>query len=561
MSALPGMRERTILMGGFSKAYAMTGWRVGYLAAPAAILEGIVKVHQYGIMSAPTIAQDAALVALVEGEPDVERMRAEYDRRRRLIVDGLNALGLETFEPLGAFYAFPRITSTGLTDEAFAERPAHRGARGGRPGERLRAVRRRPRPDVLRDLVRAARGGPAPHRPLRGGRSPELRRRRRSAWRGGVTRTYATLWAWSRPRPTSRRPRALRGRHRHRGPLPAADGLEDVLRLLDGLRRGAAEQPRLPGLPRPARARCRSSTGGPSSTSSRRAWRSRRPSPAATRWDRKNYFYPDLPKGYQISQYDLPLASLGRLTFDDLRRTVHGRDHPGAPRGGHGEARPRRPGPMAGGRQPGRLQPLRDAAHGDRHRARRSGRPSRLAATPRSCSCCSGRSARRTPTWSAARCGSRRTSRSGRRGTEPFGTRIEVKNMNSFRSVERAIAFEIERQAAALDAGEPLLQETRGWSDGARRDVPHAGQGDLRRLPLLPGAGPAAAAPRRDVAGRGPGGAAGAARRPARPLHRRPRASRRTTPRSWSPIRTRRPSSRRRWPRTPSCRPRPSRTG
>ena len=122
MSALPGMRERTILMGGFSKAYAMTGWRVGYMAAPAGILEGLVKVHQYGIMSAPTTAQDAALMAIREGEADVERMRAEYDRRRRLLVDGLNALGLATFEPRGAFYAFPRITWTGLTDEVFTER-------------------------------------------------------------------------------------------------------------------------------------------------------------------------------------------------------------------------------------------------------------------------------------------------------------------------------------------------------------------------------------------------------------------------------------------------------
>jgi len=122
MSALPGMRERTVLMGGFSKAYAMTGWRVGYLAAPAAILEGIVKVHQYGIMSAPTTAQDAALVAIRDGEPEVERMRAEYDRRRRLIVDGLNGIGLDTFEPRGAFYAFPRITSTGLTSDDFTER-------------------------------------------------------------------------------------------------------------------------------------------------------------------------------------------------------------------------------------------------------------------------------------------------------------------------------------------------------------------------------------------------------------------------------------------------------
>jgi aminotransferase len=121
-SALPGMRDRTIVMGGFSKAYAMTGWRVGWLAAPAAILEGVVKVHQYGIMSAPTVAQDAALVALVDGEPEVARMVAEYDRRRRMFVDGLNAIGLETFEPLGAFYAFPKISSTGLGDEEFTER-------------------------------------------------------------------------------------------------------------------------------------------------------------------------------------------------------------------------------------------------------------------------------------------------------------------------------------------------------------------------------------------------------------------------------------------------------
>jgi aminotransferase len=121
-SALPGMRDRTILMGGFSKAYAMTGWRVGYLAAPAAILEGIVKVHQYGIMSAPTTAQDAALEAIVGGEADVERMRAEYDRRRRLVVDGLNASGLRAFEPRGAFYAFPEVTTaTGLSSEDFAQ--------------------------------------------------------------------------------------------------------------------------------------------------------------------------------------------------------------------------------------------------------------------------------------------------------------------------------------------------------------------------------------------------------------------------------------------------------
>jgi aminotransferase len=121
-SSLPGMKDRTILMGGFSKAYAMTGWRIGYVAAPAAILEGMLKIHQYGIMTAPTTAQDAALAAIVDGEPEVERMRAEYDRRRRLVVDGFNAMGLETFEPRGAFYAFPRVTSTGLDSETFARR-------------------------------------------------------------------------------------------------------------------------------------------------------------------------------------------------------------------------------------------------------------------------------------------------------------------------------------------------------------------------------------------------------------------------------------------------------
>ncbi len=121
-SSLPGARERTVLIGGFSKAYAMTGWRVGWLAAPRDLLEGIVKVHQYEIMSAPTTAQDAAVVALTAAEPDVLRMVAEYDRRRQRFVAGLNALGLPTFEPRGAFYAFPDISGTGLTSAAFSER-------------------------------------------------------------------------------------------------------------------------------------------------------------------------------------------------------------------------------------------------------------------------------------------------------------------------------------------------------------------------------------------------------------------------------------------------------
>jgi len=121
-SALPGMRGRTVLLGGFSKAYAMTGWRVGYVCAPVDLLEGILKIHQYIIMSAPTVAQDAALAGLLDADADVERMVAEYDRRRQLFVAGLNRIGLETAEPLGAFYTFPHIGGTGLSSAEFAER-------------------------------------------------------------------------------------------------------------------------------------------------------------------------------------------------------------------------------------------------------------------------------------------------------------------------------------------------------------------------------------------------------------------------------------------------------
>jgi aminotransferase len=121
-AALPGMRSRTILLGGFSKNYAMTGWRIGFAAAPAAILGGLLRIHQYTIMSAPTMAQTAALEAIEHGQPFVEEMRSEYDRRRRLIVGGLNQLGLETFEPRGAFYAFPSIAAAGMDDETFAQK-------------------------------------------------------------------------------------------------------------------------------------------------------------------------------------------------------------------------------------------------------------------------------------------------------------------------------------------------------------------------------------------------------------------------------------------------------
>lgn len=121
-STLPGMRERTILMGGFSKAYAMTGWRLGYTCARNELTEAMMKVHQYIMMSAPTPAQFAALQALMAGEEDVRGMVAEYDRRRKLVVNALNAMGLPCATPHGAFYAFPKIGGTGMNDETFAER-------------------------------------------------------------------------------------------------------------------------------------------------------------------------------------------------------------------------------------------------------------------------------------------------------------------------------------------------------------------------------------------------------------------------------------------------------
>jgi aminotransferase len=122
ISALPGMRERTVLIGGFSKAYAMTGWRIGYVAAPAGLMEGIAKVHQYGIMCAPTAAQHAAIAALQVGEPFVQDMLAEYDRRRQLMTRRFNEIGLTCFEPMGAFYCFPEVTAaTGLSAEDFAQ--------------------------------------------------------------------------------------------------------------------------------------------------------------------------------------------------------------------------------------------------------------------------------------------------------------------------------------------------------------------------------------------------------------------------------------------------------
>ncbi len=122
MANIPDMYERTVVVGGFSKSHAMTGWRMGYACGPAEILTQMLKIHQYAIMSAPTTSQYAAIEAMKEGDNDIACMRRDYDYRRRYILDGLRSLGLECFEPKGAFYVFPCINKTGLTSEEFCEK-------------------------------------------------------------------------------------------------------------------------------------------------------------------------------------------------------------------------------------------------------------------------------------------------------------------------------------------------------------------------------------------------------------------------------------------------------
>ena len=122
IASIVGMRERTVLINGFSKSYSMTGWRMGYACAPAPIIAQMTKIHQFAIMSAPTTSQYAAIEALKNGDADVEHMVGEYDMRRRLVVQGFNKIGMDCFEPKGAFYCFPSIKKTGMTSEEFCEK-------------------------------------------------------------------------------------------------------------------------------------------------------------------------------------------------------------------------------------------------------------------------------------------------------------------------------------------------------------------------------------------------------------------------------------------------------
>ena len=122
IASFPGMRDRTIVINGFSKGFAMTGWRLGYAAGPKVIMEQMLKIHQYAIMCAPTMSQYAAVDALQHGEKDVQVMRESYNQRRRFLMNAFKEMGLECFEPFGAFYVFPNIKKYGLTSEEFATR-------------------------------------------------------------------------------------------------------------------------------------------------------------------------------------------------------------------------------------------------------------------------------------------------------------------------------------------------------------------------------------------------------------------------------------------------------
>ena len=122
IASIDGMRERTVVINGFSKTYSMTGWRLGYALAPAPVIRQMTKLHQFAVMSAPTTSQRAAIEALKNGDADIEKMLSDYDMRRRYTVNAFREIGLECFEPEGAFYAFPCIKSTGLSSDEFCER-------------------------------------------------------------------------------------------------------------------------------------------------------------------------------------------------------------------------------------------------------------------------------------------------------------------------------------------------------------------------------------------------------------------------------------------------------
>ena len=252
-------------------------------------------------------------------------MLAEYDRRRRLVVDGLNAIGLRTFEPRGAFYAFPEVTAaTGLSSEDFAQGLLQEERVAVVPGLGVRAERRGPRPGLLRDVLRAARGGARPDRPVRRAQP----RRGHPMTTPTVTPAAAALERYE----------AVIGIEVHCQLKTASKMFCGCSTAYAG---AAAEQPHLPGLPRACRARCRRSTGGPSSTSSRPASRSAPTTPDGDPLGPQELLLPGPAEGLP-DQPVRPAARVARPAgLRDVRGRGHDRDHPGPPRGGHRQAHPR----------------------------------------------------------------------------------------------------------------------------------------------------------------------------------------------------------------------------
>ena len=166
-ASMPGMKDRTILVSGFSKAFAMTGWRMGYVCGHPELIGAMLKIHQYTVMCAPIMGQIAALEALTNGLEEMERMVESYNQRRRLVVKGFREIGLDCHEPQGAFYAFPSIRSTGLDSEDIRGTAAHGGAGCRRAGQCVRSRRRRACPLFLRHVRRAADGSDRANRTIR----------------------------------------------------------------------------------------------------------------------------------------------------------------------------------------------------------------------------------------------------------------------------------------------------------------------------------------------------------------------------------------------------------
>ena len=337
MSALPGMRERTILMGGFSKAYAMTGWRVGYVGgAGGRSSRGWSRSTSTGSCRPRRRPRTRRWPRSSRASRTSQRMLAEYDRRRRLIVDGLNALGLETFEPRGAFYAFPRIGSTGLDDETFAERllveehvAVVPGSAFGPSGAGHVRMCYATSYERLEEALR-------PDRAVR-------RSDRRSAARMTPT---AGCSNGTRPSSASRSTASCGPRRRcSAAARPTYDG-------------APPNTPRLPGLPRPpGRAADDQPAGRRARPRDRRGDRGDRP--AGDPLGPQELLLPGPAEGLP-DQPVRPAARLARAA--DVRhvgRPVHRGDHPRPSRGGHRQARPRRPTPTGRKVEPGRLQPVR----------------------------------------------------------------------------------------------------------------------------------------------------------------------------------------------------------